>query len=183
MIHNKKHFTLLNHQEKNIKLKTVGYYYSVFDRDTLTETTGGKGIYMKVLMNNNVTNHAKNGYGDDCGRIIDLDCEIKKSEEMLDKYQNNEYKGKRNSNFFVWNWGKYSTVNDSIKLQWFYNKFGEYYLIEEKGVIIDSTSFKLTKATDYGDKTSWEMDRIYTFKPFPVEKMYDKVPAFDEIFD
>jgi hypothetical protein len=183
MIHNKKHFTLLNHQENNIKLKTNGYYYSVFDRDSIKTRNSGKGIYMRVLLNNNAFHVVGNGFGEYCGKVVKLECEIKKSEEMLNKYQENKPTGKLTSNFFIWNWGKYSTANDSIKLQWFYNKFGEYYLIEEKGVIIDSTSFKLTKATDYGDKTSWEMDRIYTFKPFPVKKMYDKVPAFDEIFD
>lgn len=184
MIHNKKHFTLLNHQEKNIKLKTNGYYYSVFDRDSIKTIKGGKGIYMKVLLNNNTTNNVGNGYGFQCGKIVDLECEFKMSEELLNQYQNyDEYKGKRNSNTFVWDWGKYSTINDTIKLQWFYNKFGEYYLIEEIGVILDSTSFRLIKGIDYGDKTSWEMDRTYIYKPFPVDKMYDKVPEFKEIFD
>jgi hypothetical protein len=183
MIHNKKHFTLLNYKETNLKIKTDGYYYSVYYRDSIRNGKSGKGIYMRVLLNNNALNIFKNGYGDDCGKVVKLECEIKKSEEMLNKYQEYIPTGKLNSNFFIWNWGKYSTTNDSIKIQWFYNKFGEYYLIEEKGVIIDSTSFRLIKAYDYGDKTSWEMDRIYTFKPFPVEKMYDKVPSFDEIFD
>jgi hypothetical protein len=183
MIHNKKKFTLLNHQENNIKLKTGGYYYSVFDRDSLRTNNKGKGIYMRILLNNNAFQYFRNGYGDDCGKIVQLDCDINKSEQMLMSYQNNEYKGKRNSNFFIWNWGKYSTTNDTIKMQWFYNKFGEYYLIEEIGVIIDSTSFRLINGIDYGSKTSWEMDRTYYFKPFPVDNMYDEVPAFNEIFD
>ncbi|KIX21139.1 hypothetical protein SY27_10275 [Flavobacterium sp. 316] len=182
-IHNKKQFTLLNHEEKNIKLKTNGYYYSVYNRDSISTKNSGKGIYMKILLNNNTFHNVGNGYGDDCGKIIELDCEIKKSEKMLYEYQKYTEKRKRGKNYDIWDWGKFSTKNDTIKLQWFYNKFGQYYLIEEIGEIIDSTSFKLVRGIDYGEKTSWNMDRVYIFKPFDVEKMYEKTPLFNEIID
>lgn len=183
MIHNKKNFTLMNHTESHIKLKTEGYYYSIFDRDSIKTRNGGKGIYMVVLLKNNAFYNVKNGYGDDCGKIIELDCEIKKSEEMLNSYQNFSKERERNKNYDIWNWGKYSTNNDTIKIQWFYNKFGEYYLSEEIGVILDSTSFKLIKGIDYGEKVSWDMNRIYFFKPYDIKNIYNKVPLFEDIID
>lgn len=181
MIHNKKEFTLLNYQEKETKLKTNGYYYCIFDRDSVQTKNGGRGIYMKVLLNDNIIHNFNNGYGNDCGKIVELDCEIKKSEEMLLEYQALNHTRKRNKNYDVWDWGKYSTKGDTIRMQWFYNKFGEYYLVEEVGIVIDSTSFKLLRRIDYGNNTSWKMDKTYIFKAFPVKKIYDKVPLFNEI--
>lgn len=181
IIHNEKNFTLLNHTEINTKLKTDGYYYSVFDRDSIKTRNGGKGIYMFILLKDNVFHYVKNGYGDDCGKIIELDCEIKKSEEMLNSYQNFSNKRKQNKNYDIWNWGKYSTINDTIKIQWFYNKLGEYYLIEEIGVILDSTSFKIVKGIDYGRKTSQKVDKLFEFKFYPIDNLYNGIPLFDKI--
>ncbi len=56
-----------------------------------------------------------------------------------------------------------------------------FYLIEELGIILDSTSFKIVKEIDYGKKTSQKVDKLFEFKFYPVDNLYDDVPLFDVI--
>ncbi|CEN42293.1 hypothetical protein [Capnocytophaga cynodegmi] len=63
-------------------------------------------------------------------------------------------------------------------MKWFYNHNGNYYLMEEKGVVLDSTSFNIFYSKDYKSKKEiiYPEPKKYHFKPYPIEKIYDKIP-------
>ena len=50
---------------KKTKLKTNGYYYCIFDRDSVQTKNGGRGIYMKVLLNDNIIHNFNNVFVND----------------------------------------------------------------------------------------------------------------------
>lgn len=180
IIHNKKHFAF-SEQFTERKIKTKGYYYQVYDLDAQYTKEKGVFIRMTVFLDNGYVYFVKNGFGDQCGDSITLDCAMKMSEYMLDKNINefltdtNKQSGR---NYHIWNWGKYQIVNDTITVKWFYNRFGEYYLAEEKGVVLDSTTIDFFYFKDYKTKEEdiSQPPERYIFKPYPVEKMYDKIP-------
>ncbi|CEN42290.1 hypothetical protein [Capnocytophaga cynodegmi] len=178
-IHNKKHFNF----QKSItekRIKTDGYYYCIHNYD---ENSTNKGVYLslQVFLNNGYTYIVKNGFGNQCGDSITLDCATKMSEYMLDKNINeflvdtNKQSGR---NYHIWNWGKYQIVNDTITVKWFYNRFGEYYLAEQKGVVLDSTTINFFYFKDYKSKKEiiYPEPKKYHFKSYPIEKIYDKIP-------
>jgi hypothetical protein len=176
LVYNRNKFYLGKEIQIN-QISTKGYYYSIYNRD-INSGYLGKGLRVKVLLNNGFIHNLKNGYGDQCGYNINLDCEIKMSENMLNEYQNSTFKraNEKSSNIDLWNWGKYIISNDTIYLQHYYNRFGDYYLLEEQGRVLDSTSFILTKRIDYRTKKTETINEKYVFKKYDIVKMYDKVP-------
>lgn len=179
-VYNKKHFVLNKKIEVN-SIKTDGYYYHIYDRNNKASKFTGKGIKMKILLKNGYFHDFKNGYGKQCGNNVNLECEIQMSEDIFNKYLNWKSEPDNNSNINLWDWGKFEIKKDSIRIQWFYNKFGDYYLIEEKGVVIDSTTFKLLKVIDYGTKKEYTKDEVYHFKKFDLNKIYKKTPNLNKL--
>jgi hypothetical protein len=177
---NKKHFKL-DHEIHIDKIETEGYYYTIFDYGTYSKYKG-KGISMRILLKNGYTYIPKIGYGDQCGDSISLKCDIEMSEYMLDKNINKFLKDTHEQKrpiVSLWNWGKYEINKDSILIQRYYNHFGDYYLVEERGVVIDSTSFRLLKIKDYRTKQGkqgGDIDEYYKFKKYDIEKIYNKIP-------
>lgn len=176
IVNNKNKFILQRNIEIS-QISTDGYYYSIDDRDIKTGFSG-KVLNMRVLLKNGFIKEVPNGYYEQCGRNVSLECEIKMSEKMLDEYQNYNLKNgdKRSSNINLWDWGKYNINNDSVLIQKFYNYLGNYYLIEERGKIIDNFSFILTKKIDYRTKATYVINEMYSFKKYDVSKMYNKYP-------
>lgn len=161
------------------KIETEGYYFNVYDLDKEYHKNKGKFIKMRVFLNNGYTYFVKNGFGDLCGDTISLKCAIEKSEYMLDKNINEFLKDTENQNrpiVSLWNWGKYDIKKDSILIQSFYNHFGDYYLTEEKGVVIDSNSFRILNIKDYRTNQETSVDELYMFKYYDVNKLYNKIP-------
>ncbi|MBV7441426.1 hypothetical protein KRX57_08325 [Weeksellaceae bacterium TAE3-ERU29] len=173
---NQKYFKL-NHNIEINQINIDGYYYSIFDYNNSYSKYMGQGIVMRVFLKNGYMYIPKIGYGDQCGDSISLECDIKMSEYMLNRNINEFLKNtneQRRPTASIWNWGKYEIKNDTIFIQWFYNHRGDYYLIEEEGKIIDSTSFKLYRIKDYRTKHEKEIDEFYRFKRYNVSKIYDK---------
>lgn len=174
---NQKHFKLSHKIKINQEaLNTNGYYYSIYELNKSYNREKGHFIRMRIFLDNGYTYFVKNGFSNLCGDSITIDCAIQKSEYMLDKYIKYKYEGKRNSLVNLWDWGKYEIKNDTIFIQWYYNHRGDYYLVEEEGVILDSTSFKLFRMKDYKTKEEEKIDELYQFKEYDVSKMYDKIP-------
>lgn len=176
--HNKKYFTL----RENIKIDRIqnkGYYYSIYTNKECIDCDGGKFIHMRVFLNNGYMYYVQNGFGNKCdGNIATIDCSIQKSEKMLNEQMDIflDTSKQRTSNIFLWNWGKYNIRNDIITIQYFYNVFGNYYLIEEKGKVIDSSSIHLFYRKNYRDKRDVLINETYLFKEYNIEKLYDKIP-------
>ena len=64
----------------------------------------------------------------------------------------------------IWNQGVYKTNGDEIVLQIFYNVMGDYNLYEERGKILNDTTFTLTSAIDYQDGKTFEIEKEYRFR-------------------
>ena len=64
----------------------------------------------------------------------------------------------------IWNQGVYKIENSSITIQIFYNSLGDYNLYEEKGIIINDSTFILTNALDYQTGEKYEIEKVYKFK-------------------
>lgn len=175
VVHNINHFDLRNKKKLLSYIKTDGYYYSVYNLNESYSKYRGEAIKMRVLLNNGYQHYVRNGYGDECGNTINLDCDIEMSEYMLDKYQNSNDRDYLKT-YGVWNWGKYEVWNDTIIIKYFYNRFGDYYLVEEKGIVLDSSSFKILQIKDYRTNRVEKLYEFYQFKKYDVENMYNKIP-------
>ncbi len=64
----------------------------------------------------------------------------------------------------IWNQGVYKVSGSKITLQIFYNVMGDYYLYEERGKIINDSTFLLTNATDFKTKKEYEINHLYKFR-------------------
>lgn len=100
---------------------------------------------------------------------------------MLDKNINEfleETSKQSNRNYHIWNWGKYHIQNDTIVVKWFYNHFGDYFLVEEKGIVTDSTTIDFFYFKDYqtNNDTIYKIPKTYNFKGYPIDKIYNKIP-------
>lgn len=161
------------------EINVNGYYYSIYELNKDYHKEKGHFIKMRVFLNNGYTYLVKNGFGNECGDTISIDCAIKMSEFMLDKNINYFLKNtdkQTNANYHLENWGKYDIKNDTITIQWYYNHHGRYFLAEEKGVIKDSNSFKLIHFKDYQSKKDTISDEFYQFKQYPIKELYHKIP-------
>ena len=180
VIYNKKSFVFSDTPNER-KLRTNGYYYHVYNLDK--EYMRQKGVYinMQLFLDNGYTYVVKNGFGDYCGDLIEKECAVKASEYMLDKNINEfleETDKQSNRNYYIWNWGKYHIQNDTIVVKWFYNSFGDYFLVEEKGIVTDSTTIDFFYFKDYqtNNDTIYKIPKTYNFKVYPIDKIYNKIP-------
>jgi hypothetical protein len=155
----------------NGKINTKGYYYSVYNLNSPYYDNKGEFIKMRTFLDNNYMYIVMNGIGNQCGDTISLSCAIKMSEYMLDKNINEfleDTNKQRIAKHHLWNWGKYTIVNDTITTQWYYNHHGRYFLTEEKGVILNCTTMKLFKIKDSRTKKEENIEEIYYFKPYDI---------------
>lgn len=130
---------------------------------------------MKVFLENGFAYTVRNGYGNQCGKVVDLSCEIAVSEGMLSAYLESP-KRKRVSTMDIWNWGKYKIVKNRILIQTYYNHQGDYYLKEEVGEWLDPSSFRILEIRDYRTDKVEKVNRTFNFKVFDVHLIQDKVP-------
>lgn len=177
IVHNKANFVLKETLENNgyKGLKTTGYYYSIYSRKS-NEGKKGVGIKMKIPLNNGYVYNLKNGYGNQCGDSVSLACEFEMSERLLRNYLEWQKAKEYTGPVALWDWGRYNIDNEKILLQSFYNQFGDYYLLEEHGEVLDSVSFKILQKKDYRTGVIEKVEEIYVFKPYDVSLIYKKIP-------
>jgi hypothetical protein len=177
--HNKKDFVLTSDISIN-EIKTDGYYYNIYELKGLYTKYTGKSIRMKTLLKNGYIYTVKNGFGDLCSDSIGIECAIEKSEYMLDKDLTviKDFSNEKLSTYSIWNWGKYEIKGDSILIQWFYNNKGDYYLVEEKGIVIDSSNFVLKYIKDYRTGKEKIINEEYKFKKYDIKNIYNKTPKY-----
>jgi len=179
MIHNKDKFIVKVDANIN-ELRTNGYYYTLDS----TSKYGTNSIMARILF--------KEGYFKELGIINpNLDNQyfkkkcseiqsnaLKNLECMIDNY---DYFFKIKTNFLnrnssVWGWGGTQIKGNSIKIQYYYNRFGDYYLIEEEGRIINDHSFIIYSKYDYRNGRKENLNVKYFFKEYFVTKVIDFKP-------
>jgi hypothetical protein len=68
----------------------------------------------------------------------------------------------------IWNWGVYKVDNDSILIQYYRNELGDYYLIEQTGVIQNDSTLTILSEREYKSPNSkgyyMTLEKIYKFK-------------------
>lgn len=81
-----------------------------------------------------------------------FECYLK---NMKDKNYNKKYS--------IWNQGVYKIEDGKIVLQIFYNVWGDYYLYEERGKILNDTTFVLDSAIDYQNGKTHDIHKEFHF--------------------
>lgn len=177
IVHNKSQFCLKEKPGQYYgNLKKDGYYYSISSLDASTGKRG-IGIDMKILLNNGYIHNFKNGYGNQCGDSVSLDCEFKMSERLLEDYLNINKDRENTAPIALWNWGRYKVTDGrKITIQSFYNYFGDYYLLEENGESVDRNTFKISEKKDYRTGVTTKISKTYTFKEYDISKIYNRTP-------
>lgn len=180
-IYHKSIFHLANtpFEFQNITFKTNGYY---FLEKTFEE--GEKYIDEKIKTNSK-----------SCGImpiIFYSDGFVRKSEFIhgLKPYQDekskrdsiNEYLKELEFSFLdntfhvqiknsIWDWGKYRQKGDEILIQYYYNHFGDFRLIDLKGKVKNDSTIIITKKYGYKQpnypyEINEEINEVYRFKEF-----------------
>jgi len=156
-----------------IPLKINGYYY--YENEVIDylvknpNTSGGVTPDYKTEYNRKTINimvFYKNGYvyNSDmlliCGEIPNEITDI----EQISQYNTyekakREYEQSPNSYCYgftggkrdIWNWGVFKIENQKIKIQYYRNILGDYFLVEMVGSIINDTTFLISNEKLYGN--------------------------------
>lgn len=189
-IYNKKNLIPLNSigaQDKS--LKTDGYYYYIdsnrhypyyknihggYSRDKENEINQTL-IYPIILYPDGSTKEftSFSGMQDNLSFNYKSQCllkdenTIKGSLEHFECYLRNRPKEKYNifnNKARIWGNGVYKTNGHEIVYQVYTNHFGDYYLYEEKGRILNDSTFKFTSAKSYRTGKITIIDKKYNFK-------------------
>lgn len=94
---------------------------------------------------------------------------LRRTECVLDNYSrffNHHYLNFINKNSLISSWGKYAVDGDSIKIQYFYNYRGNYYLTEKRGSISTDDHISLTSSYYYAAKKRYPIDLKYRFQKY-----------------
>ncbi len=93
---------------------------------------------------------------------------LRKTECVLDNYRLffNQDLNFINKNSVISDWGKYEVDGDSIKIQYFYNYRGNYYLTEKSGIISADNTITLSKKYYYRIKKNYPIDVKYRFQNY-----------------
>lgn len=177
IVHNKALFRVkdVGQYAKFEQMQTNGYYYSVYSREP-RKGKRGMGVEMKILLNNGYIYNFKNGYENQCGDSVTLSCEFEMSERLLNAYLKPQKVNKNNGTIALWDWGRYDIKDGRILIQTFYNYFGDYYLLEEEGEVLDHARFKIIREKDYRTDSIKEKEEVYSFKSYDISLIYKKIP-------
>lgn len=164
-------------------LKTEGYYFTVDqsrdkeDKFIVARLLFENGIFREI---GRISLNDTSAYKKRCPLTLINTYEVSQRmlECMLDNY---EYFFKIKTNFLnrnskIWNWGRFEITNGEIKVQYFYNYLGNYYLLEEKGEIINTDSFRIKSIFDNKTKKSTEVNVLYLFKEYNVDEILKYSP-------
>lgn len=77
-------------------------------------------------------------------------------------------KPKRGKKSDIWNWGIYKVHNDSILIQYYRNELGDYYLIEQTGILHNDSRITILSEKEYKSANSkgyfTDLDKTYNFR-------------------
>jgi len=172
-----------------IKLRKNGYYFTetfVKAHPIYTDKNGwiamdSTKLYNQirisslVLYSNGSVIKTGSFSGDRDRKVFDfgIQCDLEESNTLLRAQENLEcYYSKLNENNIysadskvsVWGNGIYRIHKNSIIIQSYYNQLGNYNLMEERGIIINDSTFLLKERIDYGSGNTLEIDKTYKFK-------------------
>jgi hypothetical protein len=83
----------------------------------------------------------------------------------------------------IWSQGVYKVNGNEIAIQIFYNVMGDYHLYEERGTVLNDTTFILTSAIDYQDGKTFEIEKEYHFKEMNnMPKIENYIKHYHEFF-
>ena len=64
----------------------------------------------------------------------------------------------------IWSQGVYKVNGNKITIHTFYNVIGNYHLYEERGIVLNDTTFVLTSAIDHQNGKKYDIDKEYHFR-------------------
>jgi hypothetical protein len=166
------------------EIKSYPYYKNQYGGYSQDSTKGYKKVLIKPLLlfgdgsayspgyfsgmqDNLVFNFANCGLVDNntiIGAQTHFECYVLNRPEQ--KYNFMNRKGE------IWNQGLFRVDGNIIRLQIFYNVWGDYYLYEKTGQILADGSIKFIYAKDYQDNEEYGLEEIYYFKEFMIEPKF-----------
>lgn len=180
IVHNKSDFRIAKESNTSNKIDTNGYYYTISNNNNLKyRILFNNGLYREIGQINSKINSKY--FIQKC--VIQMNdsvsSSIKNFECMINNY---EYFFNVNTNFLnsnakIWNWGRFKVVDNTLIIQYFYNHFGDYYLMEENGIVLNDKTFRIIKTKDHRTNKVQETDLLYKFKKHEInnlKKFYPK---------
>ena len=80
-----------------------------------------------------------------------------------------------NKNSEIWGQGIFTSNNKHIKLQIYYNRLGDFYLLEETGKVINDSTFIVEKRKSMRTKKEWIVSEKYHYRKMT------QVPKFNSL--
>ena len=165
--------------QAEISFRTDGYYYTekvneVGENRALEEVYNGSktcAISPLIFYDDGYVRKSEFTHGvRPFETIVDKKDSI---EVLLKKMENSISKGSFHVNIenTIWDWGLYKQTKDEIFIQYYYNHYGDYKLINYKGKIINDTTIVFTSKTaeelpSYVKDIDIESEEIYHFREY-----------------
>ena len=173
---------------KNI-LRKDGYYYMIKEYDTNPYFINEYGGYSKDTANKfkqiNISTLALykdgsamklgtfSGMQDNLAFNFNIKCNLDDHNTLESAFEhfecfikNNQDKGLNflNAKAEIWNQGVYKIIDNEITLQIFYNSMGNYFLYEEKGKILNDSTFVLENARDFQNGKDFRINKVFVLR-------------------
>jgi len=184
-IYDKDKLTIANtpFQKEDITFRTDGYYYQIIEYE--------QGENLSLEMEYGRSNFCAVSpiifYDDGFVRKSEFTHGVKpfsKNEEKKDSIEGilrNLDKSIRENNFHVridntiWDWGLYKQSENKLVIQYYYNHYGDYRLIDYSGIVKNDTTLVFKQKKGYTDfpshisKIEDESEEIYYFRKLSVK--------------
>ena len=94
---------------------------------------------------------------------------------------------KKNPRYTVWNWGLYRQSGDNLKIQYYFNALGDYWLINLDAAVVNDSTLRITNQSSYVRRPPPFINRVrddlYTFrkynlKPDSATYLRDRIDRF-----
>lgn len=162
---------------QELEVETYPYYrnqYNGYSQDSTKEFTQVRIVPRVLFPDGNAHSFgAFSGFQENSGFNFEYKCALFDNntlESALDHFEcylNNlpeKYYNFMTKKSKIWGQGVFKTTGNEIVIQIFYNHMGDYYLYEERGDILNDSTFVLTTATDFHDGKSYAINKKYFFK-------------------
>jgi hypothetical protein len=169
-------------QLDNKTLKTNGYYFDLdsvytgiydFETNRMTNSKYYEKIITPILFYNNGYIKINGSYS---GIMVDDNSGLKRVNTFENCHKNIKYSLLKHNNTRcknrksdVWGWGVFKIDKDSIKIQFYRNVLGDYYLTEYHGLVINDTTIIFKQQIDfkgYQDMDAKSINKLYRFCKF-----------------
>ena len=177
---------VLNEKERGDQTKRIklgGYYYREFEEETFPFYRNENGGYsekksepyqqkliLPIILNSNGTVRTfseKSGLKENLAFKFKQNCGLSDTNSIESAIEHFECQlNNDNDRFEVWGKGVFKVNKSDIKIQYYINWIGDYYLREKRGKVLTDSTFILKEKYDYKLDTIYRINELYKFRGF-----------------